>query len=122
MYGLRILAVARASRTKRSRTMRDVMSSAAKILTATRLPMSIFSASYTAAIPPRPISLVMRNFPSRTVPMGTLDLFLEGIAEAARAVAGYYTCGQRGRNCFINGVGTVDAEGMAGRIRERVCQ
>src|SRR5690349_11869385 len=55
--------------------MRDVISSAARILTATRLPMSMFSASYTAAIPPRPISRVTRNLPSSRVPSGTLDWF-----------------------------------------------
>jgi hypothetical protein len=38
-------AAARASRMKRSRTIREVISSAARIFTATRLPMSMFSAS-----------------------------------------------------------------------------
>ena len=42
---------------------------------ATRLPMWTFSASYTAAMPPRPISRVMRYLPARTVPTGIFDLF-----------------------------------------------
>jgi hypothetical protein len=45
MFGLRMAAAARASRRKRSRTMRDVMSSAARSFTATRLPTTMFSAS-----------------------------------------------------------------------------
>src|ERR1039457_7018595 len=34
----------------------------------------MFSASYTTAIPPRPISLEMRYLPTRTVPIGTLEV------------------------------------------------
>jgi hypothetical protein len=56
---------------KRSVTTLELASSAESTFTATRLPMSTFSASYTAAMPPRPISLVTRNLPSRMVPIAT---------------------------------------------------
>ena len=50
-------------------------SSCARTLMATRLPMSTFSASWTVAMPPRPISRVTRYFPARTVPTGIFVLF-----------------------------------------------
>ena len=45
MYGLFTLAAARASRKKRSMTIAEFASSAASTLTATLLPMLMFSAS-----------------------------------------------------------------------------
>ena len=54
--------------------LREVMSSAERTLTATRLPILMFSASKTTAMPPRPISLVMRYLPTRTVPIGILEV------------------------------------------------
>ncbi len=74
MYGLRIAAAARASRRKRSTTIDEPVSSCASTLMAMRLPMSMFSASWTVAMPPRPISRVMRYFPARTVPTGIFVL------------------------------------------------
>src|SRR5580692_6749284 len=77
-------AAARASRRKRSTTTAEVVSSCARTLMATRLPMSTLAASYTAAIPPRPISRVMRYLPCRTVPTGIFVLFGRAIRDAAR--------------------------------------
>src|SRR6202012_2741355 len=52
---------------------------AASTLTATRLPMSTCSASYTAAIPPRPSSRVTRYLPASNVPA---PILFSGWAEA----------------------------------------
>src|SRR5580658_9045739 len=75
-------AAARASRRKRSTTTAEAVSSWARTLMATRLPMSTLAASYTAAIPPRPISRVMRYLPARTVPTGIFVLFGRAIRDA----------------------------------------
>src|SRR5690606_9349809 len=86
MYGLRTAAAARASRKKRSRTTRDVMSSAARIFTATRLPWEMLAASYAAALPPRPVSGLRRSLRCRVVPIGTREL----VEVAMRAARGHW--------------------------------
>src|SRR4029450_9855703 len=53
--------------------MVDAASSEARILTATFLPSESCSASYTAAMPPRPISRATRYLPTRRVPTGIFD-------------------------------------------------
>src|SRR5436190_5212247 len=73
MYGLFTLAAARASRKKRSMTIVEAASSEARTLTATFFPSESCSASYTAAMPPRPISRATRYLPTRMVPTGIFD-------------------------------------------------
>src|SRR3984957_3396983 len=75
MWGLFTLAAARASRKKRSMTTVDAASSAASTLMAMRLFSERWTASYTAAMPPRPISRVTLYLPRRTAPTGIFDSF-----------------------------------------------
>src|SRR5580693_8461942 len=64
---------------KRSMTIAEFDSSAASTLMATRLPMLTCSASYTAAMPPRPSSRVTRYLPTSNVPG---PILFSGWAEA----------------------------------------
>src|SRR6187399_1696114 len=84
-------AAARASRRKRSVTVRLVANSDARIFTATGVPMLTFSAEYTVAMPPRPISLVTLNFPSRISPTGAAKLVLAMSDEQSKRVTGKRT-------------------------------
>src|SRR5579864_6800475 len=54
-------------------TIVDAASSAARTFTATFLLSESCSASYTAAMPPRPISRTTRYFPTRICPTGIFD-------------------------------------------------
>src|SRR5690242_19492863 len=71
-------------------TIVEAASSEARILTATFLPSESCSASYTAAMPPRPISRATRYLPTRSVPTGIFDSLedIEGLAVFPRRHAG----------------------------------
>jgi len=75
----------------RSMTIVDAESSAASTLTATFFPSESCSASYTAAMPPRPISRTTRYFPTRTCPTGIFDSLADIYLYASKMVRGFAT-------------------------------
>src|SRR5580698_94016 len=82
MNGLFTLAAARASRKNRSMTVVDAESSEASTLMATFLSSASWTASYTAAIPPRPISRVTRYLPMSTVDTVIFDSGFGSVIES----------------------------------------